>query len=276
MVTAERPAFADLAREPSRLHQASMRLFGATLLLLIPALASAETPLRRETDARFAIDAAFQDKGGVQYFYALLEPEPSPEKNATFTLFRPFDLPDVWGRLDAPTHVVLSRIVYTVEKDVSFFSEARVRDVGYINGVAKEMEVVKREDGSFRVGKMPANTFTIEYFDAARLAQGATELPAIKRLLELTGVTEPPASVVFQHNRDFSRVMGMRTAEAGFTWTAHYALSPGRTRLVVFTMSYLRTMPPFFLGGARRVFRESTEGARVLIDNLRAFEPPKP
>lgn len=255
------------------LHQALVRSLGA--IVLVSSLASAgETPLRRESDARFAIDVPFQDKGGVQYFYALLPSEPSPEKNATFTLFRPFDASNVWSRLESPPSVVMSRLVYTVERDVSFFNEARARDVEYINAVAREMEVVKRDDGSFRVGKMPANTFRIDYFDADRLAKGGLELPAVKRALELSGI-EAPTNVVFQENSDFSRVMGMRTADGSVTWTMHVAIAPGRTRVVVFTMSYLRTLPPFFLGGPGRVFRESTEGARVLIDNLRAYQPPK-
>lgn len=246
----------------------------ATLCLVLASLAGAETPMRREADARFAIDAEFQNKGGVQYFYSLLESAAAPEKDSTFQLFRPFDLPDVWTRLDGPVHVVLSRLVYTVEKDVSFFDEARVRDTRYINAVAKGMNVTRRDDGSFRVAATPANSFSIEYFDAAKLGQAAGLLPAVQRVLELTGISEAPVAVVFQHNRDFARVFGMRTAAAGFTWTAHYPLGPGRTRLVVFTMSYLHTLPPFFLGGAKRVFRESTDGARVLIDALRAYQPP--
>lgn len=247
---------------------------GFAAVLLVSGLAfAAETPLRRESACDFAIDPAFQDRGGVQYFYALLPSEPSPENDATFTRFRPFDTSDVFSGLSSPPHVVLSRLVYTVEKDSSFFSEARARDVGYINAVAKEMDVTRRSDGSFRVGATPSNTFTIDYYDAAKLAAGASAMPAVVRAVELAGVKEPPVSVVFQQNRDFSRVMGMRTADGSFTWTLHFALAPGRTRLVVFTMSYLRTLPPFFLGGARRVFRESTEGARVLIDNLRAYQP---
>ena len=245
----------------------------AALLLVSGVALAAETPLRRESACDFPVDAAFQDTGGVQYFYALLPSEPSPETDATFKRFRPFDAGEVYSGLSSPPHVVLSRLVYTVEKDITFFNEARARDVGYINAVAKEMEVPKRADGSFRVGATPSNTFTIEYYDAAKLAAGAASMPAVVRAIELAGMKEPPLSVVFQQNRDFSRVMGMRTADGSFTWTLHFALAPGRTRLVVFTMSYLRTLPPFFLGGARRVFRESTEGARVLIDNLRAYQP---
>jgi hypothetical protein len=262
-----------LAARRVSLHLALVRSLGA--IVLFSTLAGATpTPLRRESDPRFTIDVPFQDKGGVQYFYALLPNESSPERNETFALFRPFDASNVWSRLDSPPSVVMSRLVYTVERDVSFFNEARARDVEYINAVAKEMDVVKREDGTFRVGKMPANTFRIDYFDADRLAKGALELPAVRRALELSGI-ETPTNVVFQENSEFSRVMGMRIADGSVTWTIHAAIGPGRTRVVVFTMSYLRTLPPFFLGGPGRVLRESTEGARVLIDNLRAYQPPK-
>lgn len=250
-----------------------MRVVGSLLVVMAGLAFSAETELRRETSCDFAIDAAFQDAGGVQYFYALVPPQPSPDTDATFVRFKPFDPSAVFDGLSSPPHVVLSRLTYTVEKDVSFFTEARARDPGYINAVAKDMEVTKRPDGSFRVGAAPSNTFTIEYFDAARLAAGASSTPAIARALELSNLPERPTSVVFQQNRDFARIMGVRTADGSFTWTLHYAIAPGRTRLVVLTMSYLRTLPPFFLGGAGRVFRESTEGARALIDSLRAYQP---
>jgi hypothetical protein len=63
--------------------------------------------------------------------------------------------------------------------------------------------------------------------------------------------------------------MGFRTAEGSFTWTAHYAVAPGQTRIVVLMMSYLAMLPPFFLGGEERVLHESTTGALRLIGRLR-------
>ncbi|MCA2980116.1 MAG: hypothetical protein INH41_15100 [Myxococcaceae bacterium] len=234
-------------------------------------VALAETPLRREASPGFGVDVAFQDRGGVQYFYELVRADQAAALTATFSTFRPFDVHDVWKRLDAPTNVVMSRLVYTIEKDVSFFTEARARDVDYINAIAREARVSRNDDGTFRASRTPANTFRIEYFDAARVQAVVSALPALARVLELSGLEGPPHAVIFQENRDFDRVMGFRTAEGSFTWTAHYPAGRGRTRLVVFVMSYLHTLPPFFLGGETRVFRESTEGARVLIDRLRDY-----
>jgi hypothetical protein len=238
---------------------------------LVSAVALPNTPLRREPTASFEVDLAFQDRGGVQYFYQLLRADRSPDASSTFTAFRAFDVHDVWKRLDAPANVVLSRLVYTIDKDVSFFTEARARDVDYINAIAREARVSRNDDGTFRAAQTPANTFRIEYFDASRVQAAVSAIPGLARTLELSGLEGPPYSVVFQENRDFDRVMGFRTAEGSFTWTAHYPAGKGRTRLVVFIMSYLHSLPPFFLGGEKRVFRESTEGARVLIDRLRDY-----
>jgi hypothetical protein len=245
----------------------------AALALLAVEVASltAGVSMRRESDPRFAVDGSFQDTGGVQYFYALIRPEAAPDTDSVFISFRPFDVDDVWGRLEEPLTVVLSRLVYTVEKDVSFFNEQRARDIDYINAIATKAKVTSNADGSYRVGQTPANTFSIEFLDTEDLHTHTS--PGLTRLFELSGIEGRPASVVIQRNRDFARVMGVRTAEASMTWTAHYAVSEGKTRIVVFTMSYLRTLPPFFLGGERRIFRESTEGARALIERLRAFVP---
>lgn len=240
---------------------------------LVSSAAFAETPLRREPSASFEVDVAFQDRGGVQYFYELLRADRSPDLSPTFSAFRAFDVHDVWKRLDAPANVVLSRLVYTIDKDVSFFTEARTRDIDYINAIAREAKVSRNDDGSFRASQTPANTFRIEYFDASRVQAAVGVLPGLARVLELSGLAGPPHSVVFQENRDFDRVMGFRTAAGSFTWTAHYAAGKGKTRLVVFIVSYLHTLPPFFMGGEKRVFRESTEGARVLIDRLRDYRP---
>jgi hypothetical protein len=240
---------------------------------VVSSAALAQVPLRRESSATFAVDVPFQDRGGVQYFYSLLRADDAPSDSSTFTAFRAFDVHDVWKRLDEPANVVLSRLVYTIEKDVSFFTEARARDVDYINAIAREAKVSRNDDGTFRASQMPANTFRIEYFDAARVKATAPLLPGLAKVLELSGIEGAPHAVIFQENRDFDRVMGFRTAEGSFTWTAHYSAGPGRTRLVVFIMSYLRTLPPFFMGGEKRVFRESTEGARVLIDRLREYRP---
>ena len=59
-------------------------------------------------------------------------------------------------RLDAPANVVLSRLVYTIDKDVSFFTEARTRDIDYINAIAREAKVSRNDDGSFRASQTPA------------------------------------------------------------------------------------------------------------------------
>lgn len=229
--------------------------------------------MRRETDVRFALDEAFLARGGVQYFYELAKKEPSPETaSATFELFRDLDLPGRW-RSEQPLHVVMSRIVYEVDKDASFFSAARAFDLPYINTVAPEYRISRLPDGGFRSEAMPANDFRIEYLHAAEVARRATE-PAVARVLSFLGAAGPPVSIVFQQNDDFARVLGMRTAELGLTWTAHVALKPGRTRLYVCTMSYLHSLPPFIMGGEKRVFRESFDGAALLIERLRAYRDP--
>ena len=247
-------------------------LLWAVLVAAPGGSAFAGEPARRETNLRYEVDASFQASGGLQFFYELAKDDPSPEKSsASFALFRTLDTADRWSSLSAPTHVLMSRLTYTVDRDVSFFSEAQVSDVAYINAVATEMGVTKEADGSFRVRKTPANTFRITYFDAAQV-QAEQRTAVLVRLQDLSGEAVLPSSVVIQENTDFARVMGMRTAEFGVTVTGHYALGPGRTRVQVLSLSYLHTLPPFFLGGEKRVYRESLNNVLSLIRNLRAFK----
>ncbi len=222
---------------------------------------------------RFAVDETYLRSGGVQFFYELAHREPSPETaSATFPLFRAFDESGRW-KSAAPLNVVMSRLVYEVDKDVSFFTEARANDLTYINTVAPEYRITRQPDGGFRSGAMPSNAFTIRFFDEAAVRRRAGS-GAVARFLELLAAPGLPHSIVFQQNDEFARVLGWRTAELSVTWTAHFSLGPGRTRLQVCTMSYLHSMPPFFLGGEKRVYRESVDGASQLIDALRRYRDP--
>ncbi len=231
-------------------------------------------PLRAERDIAFTVDEPFLASGGIQYFYQLIRDTPNPETvSASFRELRALDINHVWSRLSAPTHVVLSRIVYTVDKDITFFTEGRVRDIGYINAVGGKMNITANPDGTYRVGKMPSNIFSLQYFDEQALKENddADTRHALDTLFHFVDKGPAPKVIVAQENRDFSRVMGMRTAEGSFTWTVHQPLSTRKTRITVLTMSYLHTLPPFFLGGEDRVMRESIQGAVGLISRLRAY-----
>ncbi len=237
-------------------------LSGLAMLLVI----AAAPEMRREEKLDFVADEAFQQQGGVQYFYELAEPTPSPAAGSTLARFRTLDALSI---PDDPYFVVMSRLVYTVERDSSFFTEARARDVNYLRTVAPEMGVRLEPDGRFKVTRAPSNRFTLTWLDAP---PAVPQPPALTRFLEF--VPAPPASIVIQANSEFSRVMGWRTAERSITYTAHVPLRPGTTRVVVCTMSLLHHLPPFFLGGKDRIRRESVEGAAALIGQLREYSGP--
>ncbi|MFT3842207.1 MAG: hypothetical protein QM723_34780 [Myxococcaceae bacterium] len=250
-------------------------LLAAALAASAAAFAADTKPgeARRESALRFEVDPGYQADGGVQYFYELALKDAAPAKRPAFVAFQPFDFNHRWAALSEPLHVVMSRLVYEVDKDCSFFTDARVHDVSYINAIVPDSSITKNKDGSFRVGRAPANTFRVRFLDAAEVRAEAAD-GGVAAMVAFTPDAGLPESVVVQENVDFARVMGARTGEASVTWTGHYRLGPGRTRLTVFTMSYMHNVPPFFLGGEDRVFSESVDGAATLIRNLRAYRPP--
>lgn len=240
---------------------------------VVACAALAATPMRRESTLAFPLDEPFQRAGGVQYFYTLAKSEPSPETaSPEFAFLRAFDESGRWAAQGEPLHVVMSRITYVVDKDVSFFTEARAKDVTWMNTVAPEFEVTQRPDGGFHAAKMPSNDFTIRFLDARAVAAQPAD-GGVARLVALLPDAGLPDSVVVQENFDFARVMGVRTGAWSVTWTAHLPLGPGRTQVHVVTMSVLHHLPPFFLGGEKRVFKESVKGALDLIERLRAASP---
>ena len=234
------------------------------VLILLAGLAAAaapgeeEVPLRREAALRFAVDEAVQARGGVQYWVSLQD-----AVNLDLLEFDPEH------QLRSARHVLQSRLVHTLDKDASFFTPERTLDVEYMNAVAPGYEISPAGPGRFRAGRTPANDFTVRHLEVDP-APGPRE-PGVAQLIDVCGLGTPE-SVVVQDNRGFEKVWGFRTAEASTTWTGHYRLGPGRTRVCVVSMSYIYTLPPFFLGGATRVLEESLREAVKLIRMLRAYQ----
>lgn len=247
----------------------------AFALVFVPLLGATATeerkpPVRREERIGFAVDEALQARGGVQYFYELIDQDADALTHESFAKLQPLDVRGRWAARKEPLYVLVSRIVYTLEKDASFFTAERVRDVTYMNAILPGVGIEQKAPGRYTVAKMPANSFTVRHLGREALTATPRE-PALEHFLSLSAELGTPDSVVAQENFDFSRVMGARTSELSVTWTAHHALAPGRTRVVVYTMSLLYNLPPFFLGGKRRVHDEALGGALTLIQNLRAY-----
>lgn len=237
------------------------------LLALVGSAAAAARPeMRREEQLDFAPDEAFQRDGGVQFFYALEPSLATPPAKSAWARLRALD--DLAKPTDA-YEVVMSRIVYTVSRDVSYFTQARARDTRYLAIVAPEMKVTAAPDGSFRVGRLPTNRFRLAWSDAPTPAD-----PTLEPFFQFLPKDAAPASIVVQRNTDFGRVMGWRTAERALTYTAHFALGPGVTRVHVVTLSLLVHVPPFFLGGKGRVYREAVDETAKLIEALREYRGP--
>lgn len=243
---------------PPNLRGALVPVFLATSA----ALAEGPTSVRRESRVDFESDRAFQADGGVQIFFDVVGVEASPDNDERVQAFRVMDRAERWRQLDEPVHVGLTRLSYELERDISFFSSKRLLDLSWVQAVAPDMNVTARPDGGFSVGVAPTNDFRLTFFDTDAAA------PDVAKLARSRG-----APVLVQENEGFSRVMGWRTAAWSSTWTFHEALGPGRTRITVLSLSYLYNVPPFFLGGEARLYRETVERSVALIGRLRTLSP---
>lgn len=228
----------------------------AGVLVVQSAALAAPPAMRREARADFAIDDAFQADGGVQLYFELLGPEPQPKAAAAF---RALDRSDRLAAIKEPVHVALTRVSYVVEKDATFFTEARLVDLSYMRALAPEMQLSARPDGGFAVGQTPSSNLSLEFHGDSAFAGDALTLAR-------------GAPVLVQENADFARVLGWRTGAWSATWTFHEALGPGRTRVTALSMSYLYNLPPGFMGGAERFTRDTVSGSLAVIARLRAYD----
>ncbi|MFY0581545.1 hypothetical protein ACN28S_51330 [Cystobacter fuscus] len=125
----------------------------ACLLLVLPvpgAMAEEEArpPVRREERITFEVDATLQERGGVQYFYELIDQEQDALARESFAKLQPLDARGRWAGSKEPLHVLVSRIVYTLDKDVAFFTAERVRDVAYMNTILPGADIRRKAPAS--------------------------------------------------------------------------------------------------------------------------------
>lgn len=232
------------------------------LIFFASSALAADPTMRRETKLDFAIDDAFQNDGGTQFFYEFFEPAQVADAGVGTDFSKVRTLDDK-AKSGEQLHAVMSRIVYTLDRDISFFTEARARDVKYINTIAPEVKATVDAKGVFRTSKAPANSFTIEWQKPLR--EGSPYRAFLPEGAEID-------SLIIQRNSDFDRMVGFKTAERAVTWTAHQSLGEGRTRVFVVTMSLMHNIPPGFMGGKERVYKEAVESATQLIGRLRAYK----
>jgi len=229
------------------------------------ALVLASAPeLRREDNLDFATDNALQSSGGLQFFYAFATPEEARGAPEGSALAR-FSMLDDRAKPGERLYVLMSRLVYTVDRDISFFTEARSRDVNYLNAIAPEVRATVNARGVFHADLTPANNFTLDWQEP---------VPADSPFHSFLPQGAKPASIVIQRNFGFARVLGFRTAERSVTWTAHVPLGFGRTRVFVCTMSLMHNIPPPFMGGKERVYREFVDNTAMLVTRLREYSGP--
>lgn len=246
-------------------------------LILTAALVTAAMPAtpqtRREGALQFGVDPSLQDRGGAQYFFAVLHPQPSPlQREPVRSLAR--ILPP-GGKDREQLHAMASRFVYTLEKDVSFFTAERADDLTYIRALMPEAKVERLGPLFFRSHLLPASNFRVRFLGTDSLAQ-PEQAAVLKTLVSFAPELGVPTAIAIQVNEDFERVMAVRTAEISVTWTGYYRLERGRTRVVSYGLTLLHNTPPFFLGGDDRLHDSLLKEMVRLIHGMRTLQPPPP
>ena len=248
-----------------------LRLLAAVACVCGQAAWAEEPVVRREPQARFVADEAFLAQGGVQYFYDFVEKGADALKaSPAYGAFRELDPARRWVSLEDPVYVVMVRVVYLLDKDVSFFSRDRVLDAGYMNRVCPTCGIQPLGSGLYRVKQMPANTSRVRHLAGGALQQSLAE-GWLRPALALSSGLGAPEIVVLQENFDFESILGMRTGERSVTVTTHHAAAPGKTRVAVHMVTWMHNVPPFFLGGAGRVHDATLEGTLSLVKYLRRY-----
>jgi hypothetical protein len=225
----------------------------------------------RQNDIHFAVRAAGMKPGEILYFYDLISKddaasgEAASEKSFQTTL--PLDFPGVWKNRTEPYNIMITKNAYILNKDITFFNKQRLLDVSYINATLPQMKVSKNSDGTYTLTGTPSATSSLTYYSKADVAAQPMN-SSVSAASGLDSELGTPDVMLVQHSYNFDTIMAVRTNKSSTVFSQHYAIAPGKTLVVAYSLSFVYNVPPWFLGGADRIRTEYVKAMQQVYSNV--------
>ena len=216
-----------------------------------------------ENNLSFPTQALELDEQKIQLYMVLVDKQQKPvcmESGDNFSFEKealPFDLSDYWkNRGQEDYHILMSKAVYQVEVEASFFSRSRLSDIGFINRTFSGPEIKKIGENQFQVS---GGTFNPDFKYDLFFYQNKDLTGKVRDLVNYTRKKNPelgsPVLTMLQHNYDYGRVMFHKTSKMSVTLSNYYALG-SKTVVVSYTLNYIHNLPPSLLGGPEALVGE--------------------
>lgn len=216
-----------------------------------------------ENNLSFITQAGQLEEQNIQLYMVLVDKEQNPvcmESGDNFSFEKeglPFDLSDYWkNRGQEDYHVLMSKAIYQVDIDASFFTKRRLSDIGFINRTFSGPEIKKIGQNQFEVAGGTFNPdFKYDLFFYSNENLSGKVLDLVNYTKQKNPELGSPVLTSLQHNHDYGRVMFHRTSKMSITLSNYYAIN-GKTVVVSYTLNYIHNLPPALWGGPEALVGE--------------------
>lgn len=224
----------------------------------------------------FTIDkqGLFDDR--IQMFYSLLDADHVlvDSKKNTKISFRnqilPLDIYQVYkNKGEEEYYSLLTKTVYSLPQDISFFTSQRLADVNYLQEVMPSNKIKKVNDHyELEVGfSAPDISFKLEFYTDSALTEQFPEL--LKYFQKYDNFEEKPSITIVQHNYRYSKIMGQKTSKMSVSISRYYDEGKNGTLVINYTLNFIHNLPPGLIGGANMLVNQMEKGMYALVRDTR-------
>ena len=252
-------------------------------IILIGKQPSNDLMIASENQLDFQIEQQAIMGNKIQMFHALLNKDGSQadcDLNAPLAFEQealPLDIFNYYeNRGEEEYYTLLTKNVYGLNQDISFFTSSKLSDESYLQSVMPHNVLTKTEESyELEVGfGAPDISYTLDFYTETELT---CQQPELAKYVKANDNTNLKASLtVVQHNYHFGKVLGQKTSKMSVSVTRYFDAGQGQTMAINYTLNFIHNLPPTLLGGGNLLVKQIKEGVIALVRDTRSVcEAPK-
>ena len=170
---------------------------------------------------------------------------------------------------DEEYYTLLTKTIYGINQDVSYFTEERLSSIDYLEEVMPDNEISKNGNNyELEIGfGAPDIFYTLEFHTNNELNSRYPELVAYFKKHD--NLDLEPGISVFQHNHTFGKVMGQKTTKMSLSISRYFDAGKDQTLVINYTLSFIHNLPPPIFGGGNFILKQMREGVIALVKDTR-------
>jgi hypothetical protein len=207
----------------------------------------------------------------IYFYHALINREASIAMNDPgFSLSQQATPLDIYNYMtkkgEEDYDVFFTKTGYVLNSPITFFTEERLSDVGYIAKTMPEAKV-SQQDTTYHLAVgfgAPDIDYSLKFYSNDEFE---STFPTLTPYFSNNdGFVKSPDLIVVQYNFNYSRVMFQKTSKMSISISRYFAQDTAHTLVLNYTLNYIHNMPPKFIGGSDFLLDKIKEGIKALIE----------